>query len=269
MISIRKILYVPVCLVLTVLPALAGEEGDTEKVKETVEVKRTETRETKHPTLQFLKDNRVFLRARLDQLSTRVIKTRTTGAEMLDARFLMLKEMAENIAAARDTVDAANKQMSQRDVLTSVSQLGDLEAELTLMETLLSEQQSRLLSLEQDFLGDQETALVILMKGLEGKTSIPEAIVVTEENEVVRVGLRPEHRLSLTQGGIAQIYFEFVEPREHLIEVSFSGDGWAEVLPVKVAVDTRRNQITFLELDLGGLDKSRQYSGLQTAVWYR
>jgi len=267
--SIRNLLYVPVCLILAVLPAIAGEDGDTEQVKETIEVKRTESTETKHPTLQFLKDNRVFLRARLDQLSTRVIKTRTTDAEMLDSRFLMLKEMADAIAAARDTVDTANNQMPERDVLTSVSQLGDLEAELTLMEKLLSEQQHRLLSLEQDFLGNQETTLVILVKGLAGKPAAPGAIVITEENEVVRVGLTPEHRLSLTQGGIAQVYFELVEPREHLIEVSFSGENWAEVLPVKVAVDTRRDQITFLELDLGGLDKNRQYSGLQTAVWYR
>jgi hypothetical protein len=269
--SNRWLCAMAVCAALTGLAAgtaAAGDE-DSDKTVETVEVKRAEQKGPKHPSLQFLKDHRVFIRARLDELRTQTTRVRSDDAELLDERLLRLKEMAAAIAAARDTVAAEYQATGERDTLSSVTQLAALEAQLDLIEQLLADQKRRLLMLEGDFLGHQETALVILVKGLSGKSHIPESIVLTEQNDVVHVALTPVQRTSLEQGGIAQIYHEFVEPREHLFEVGFTGDKWADAAPVAVKVEAARDRITFLELDLSRLQADLETSGLLTSVWYR
>jgi len=248
--------------------ASAAPEESTERVEETIEVKRAEEKDTKHPSLRFLKDQRVFLRARLDLLRLQIKLTHTEDAEMIDARLLRLQEMAAAIAAARDTVGAVNGLTPGRELLTSVTELGELEAELDFMELLLAEQRQRLLLLEEDFLGHQETALVVLVRGLSGREA-PGTIVFSEDNAFVRVPLTPEQQASLAQGGIAQIYHEFVEPREHLYAVSFEGAGWASVAPVPIAVLAARDRLTFLELDLSRLDGGQDTAGLLTSIWYR
>ena len=248
--------------------AVAAPGEGTERVEETIEVKRAEAKETKHPSLRFLKDHRVFLRARLDLLRLQITLTRTEDAEMIDARLLRLQEMAAAIAAARDTVGAVHGLTPRRELLTSVTELGELEAELDLMELLLAEQRQRLLLLEEDFLGHQETALVVLVRGLTGREA-PGTIVFAEDNEFVRVALTAEQQASLARGGIAQIYHEFVEPREHMYAVSFEGAGWTGVMPVPITVLAARDRLTFLELDLSHLDGERDAAGLLTSTWYR
>jgi hypothetical protein len=114
----------------------------------------------------------------------------------------------------------------------------------------------------------EETALVILMKGFVGKPA-PSAIVITEDSDVVRVELTPEQRASLAQGGIAQVYHEFVEPRAHVFSVGFEGDGWPVAAAIPVTVDAARDRLTFLGLDLTRLDPKREAMGLLTDVWYR
>jgi hypothetical protein len=264
---------VPVLLIAVTAPLAVHAEGKDsngkdETVVETIEVKRAESRDTKHETLRFLKDNRVFLRARLDQLRTQVTLTRTERAELLDERYLRLQEMAAAIAAARDTVQSEHLLTPERDLLNSVTELGELEAELNLMEQILADQRVRLLLLEEDFLGHQETALVILLKGLAGK-NVPESVVIAQDNNVVRVHLTPEQRASLEQGGIAQLYHEFVEPREHMFDVSFTGSDWAAAGSILVPVEASRDRITFLELDLSRIDRNGESLGLLTSVWYR
>ncbi len=256
------------CGLACTTPGFAAADEDTDKTTETIEVKRVESKGPKHPTLRFLKDHRVFIRARLDELRTQTTRVHSGNAEILDERYLQLQEMAAAIAAARDTVDAGYSATGARDTLTSVTQLVELEAQLDLMEQLLADQRRRLLMLEEDFLGHQETALVVLVKGLSGK-SVPEAVVLTEENDIYRVELTSEQRRSLEQGGIAQIYHKYVEPREHHFDVSFAGGAWTDAEPVAVSVDAARDRITFLELDLGRLDRKAEAAGLLTSVWYR
>ncbi|MCI0452248.1 MAG: hypothetical protein L0Z51_07635, partial [Candidatus Latescibacteria bacterium] len=139
---------------------------------------------------------------------------------------------------------------------------------LSTIEDLLAEHRTRLLGIEQDFLGRQETALVILVRGFTGK-SAPATIVIQDQEDVVRVDLTPEQRASLEQGGIAQVFHEFVEPREHVISVSFEGNGWPAGSTLPITVDTVRDRLTFLGLDLSRLDPSREAMGLLTDVWYR
>jgi len=268
--ALKRLTYAACALVAVStgpLTAVAAD-GDVTGTVETIEVKREEVKEPKHPTLQFLKDNRVFIRAELDRLRLQVKRTEAGDAEMLDPRYLRLKEMSAAIAAARDTVHAEGIRLSQRALLANVTDLGNLVAELDMLDRLLDDQRHRLLRIEDDFLAHQETALVILVRGLAGKR-VPDAIVVSEENESVRIALTAEQRASLAQGGIAQIYHEFVEPRRHVFDVAFEGDDWMGSRPVPVSIETARDRMTFLELDLSQLDREREAAGLLTRVWSR
>lgn len=248
--------------------ATAQVATDSTGAIESIEVKRTDTKEPKHASLKFLRDNRVFIRAQLDLLKVQVTRTRVDQAQLLDQRYLNLKQMSAAIAATRDTVSAESLLTAQRGLMTSITQLGELETQMATMEQLLAEHRVRLLAIEQDFLGHQETALVVLMKGFAGKHA-PATIVIAEDGDVVRVELTPEQRASLEQGGIAQVYHEFVEPREHVYSVSFEGNGWPVAAAVPVTVDAARDRLTFLGLDLSRLDPNRGAMGLLTDVWYR
>ncbi len=266
----RGILLLFAILLPTARPAIVAAQTDVDSVGvvETIEVKRAETKEPKYPSLQFLKDNRVFIRAQLDRLKVQTTRTRVDQAQSLDQRYLLLKQMSAEISAARDTVSAESLLTAQRQLMTSVTQLGELESQLSRTERLLSEHRERLTAMEQDFLGHQETALVILMRGFAGKGA-PSTIVITEDQDVVRVELTAEQRASLQQGGIAQVYHEFVEPREHVFSVSFEGEGWPATATLPVTVDAARDRLTFLGLDLSRLDPGREAMGLITDVWYR
>ncbi len=246
----------------------AQTDADTTGVVEKIEVKRAETKEPKHTNLKFLKDNRVFIRAQLDLLKVQVTRTRVDQAQSLDQRYLMLEQMSAAIAAASDTVSADSLLTAQRQLMTSVTQLGELEVQLSRMEQLLGEHRTRLLAIEQDFLGHQETALVIVIRGFTGRVA-PAAILIAEDEDVVRVELTPAQQVSLQQGGIAQVYHEFVEPREHVFTVTLEGNGWPAATAIPVTVDTARDRLTFLGLDISRLDPSAEAMGLLTDVWYR
>jgi hypothetical protein len=265
----KTVLGALIAVLLAMSPtASIAEDTNTGDVIETTEVNHAKANKTKHATLRFLKDNRVFLRARLDMLQLQTKRELSRDASLLDARMLRLQELADAIAAARDSVSTESDIAARRDFLDSVTELGDIEAQLSLMETILADQQYRLLMLEEDFLGHQETAMVILLKGLSTR-DVPSTVALTEGNNTIKVELTPEQRMSLQQGGIAMIYHEYVEPREHLLEVRFAGEGWAESIPVPVSVETARDQLTFLELDLSELARGQKAHGLLTAVWYR
>ena len=246
----------------------AQTDADTTGVVEKIEVKRAETKEPKHTNLKFLKDNRVFIRAQLDLLKVQTTRTRVDQAQSLDQRYLSLQQMSAAIAAARDTVSAESLLTAQHQLMTSVTELGKFESQLSRVEELLADHRTRLLAIEQDFLGHQETALVIVMRGFSGKNA-PAAVVIAENEDVVRVELTPEQQASLQQGGIAQVYHEFVEPREHVFTVTLEGNGWPAAATLPITVDTARDRLTFLGLDLSRLDPSREAMGLLTDVWYR
>lgn len=240
----------------------------TDSVIETLEVKREEVKAPERASLRFLKDHRVFVRSQLDRLRTQVTREHTDVAEMLDARYLKLQEMSAAIAAAQDTIGGEQARAAQRALLASVTELGELEASLDFMDSLLVDQRHRLLWLEQDLLGHQETALVIVIRGLPGG-DVPSAISISEEGEVVHATLTPEQCASLAQGGIAQIYHEFVEPRAHALEVRLEGGSWSASPASTVALEATRDRLTFLELDLSRLDRTLASTGLVTRVWYR
>lgn len=249
------------------LVASAGESGP-ERVSHRVEVKRQKVDEPDQPTLVFLKENRVFLRAELDRLRQLVKVTRDGSAELLDERLLRLREMAAEVAAARDTVGDAEAASAARDRLESVAEIANLEEQLDLMDSLLAAQKQRLAWIEADYLGQQRTALVVVVGGFAG-SEVPEAVVLAEGDEIRRVDFTPEQRSALAQGGVAQVHHAFVEPRTHEFSLAFEGGDWQEAPPALVSVETPRDRLTFLEIDLGGTDSGRNGGVPAAVVWQR
>lgn len=237
----------------------------------TVETTRVKTRKADrpdHPSLRFLRDNRDFLRSQLDRLRLETSLDRQGRADPLDARQLRLREMAAAIAAARDTVDHAGAELERRQLLASVGQLRDLELQLDLMDSLVADQGLRLGWLENDFLGRQETALVVLVRGDAGQAA-PGGLVLSEDGDNLHIALDETARASLTRGGIVQIEHRLVEPRSHTLTVGFTGAAWADHPGAAVQVEAPRDQLTFLELDLSRLDPRQPGAQLVVGVWQR
>ena len=263
------------CLCLTLLAAspawsasAAAADDATEATRTTTEVKRSKVKGPKHASLQFLRDNRVFIRGQLDRLRLLTTVTRDGRATVIDERMLRLQELAAAIAAARDTVAVEAAATARRELLDSVTRLGDIENQLSLMETLTAEQAARLQVLENDFLGRQETAVVVLVRGMPASGG-PAGLTLSEDNDVLRVPLHAAEHASLQQGGVAQVYHRFVEPRAHLYTVGFAGAEWAGVPAVEVPVTAARDRITFVELDLSRLTPDPAAPGLAAKVWLR
>ena len=257
-------------LLLSPTRVVADEPADDEssKQRETLEVKRAEYDKRKHDSLRFLRDNRSFLRAQFDRLRMEIGYEKDGEAELLDERLLLLRELSTEVSAARDTIRDEHERTLQRELMTSVEELAELEAQLDLFEELLTDQQTRLLTLEQDFLGHQGTALVVVVRGLP-KDGAPTALLLQEEDTTIRVELDPAQSTALAQGGVAQIYHEFVEPRAHRLELRLEGAGWEDAAPTFIDLETPRDQLTFLELDLASLNPSDAEIRPGTQVWQR
>ncbi len=254
-----------ICLVVgSVAPTVGADEQTVERT----EVKTRKTAKRNHDSLRFLRDNRDFLRAQLDRLRLETKWERRGAAEGLDPRFLRLSEMAAAIAAARDTVDHEGAELERRQLMESVAQLQDLEMQLDLMDSLLVDQGARLTWVEEDFLGRQETALVILVKGNTG-TAAPGSLVITDGEESLIVALDETQRASLARGGILQIDHRLVEPRAHTLTVALAGGPWDGHGETVVQIDAPRDQMTFLELDLSNLDPQQPSVALGVDVWQR
>lgn len=233
-----------------------------------VEVRRAKVDEPDRPSLVFLKENRVFLRSQLDRLRQLDKVARDGRADVLDPRLLRLREMAAEVAAARDTAGDAEAALAARRRLESVAEIAGLEAQLDLMESLVAAQDRRLAWLEADYLGQQRTALVVVVGGFAGRVA-PEAVVLAEGDDTFRVAFTPQQRASLEQGGIAQVHHAHVEPRVHEFSLSFEGGDRLPQAPAIISVETPRDRLTFLEIDLGGAS-AEAGAGLPAAVvWQR
>jgi hypothetical protein len=244
------------------LPASVLSQGPGQEV----EVERVKPANGKHPSLRFLKENRDFLRAQLDLLRQTVLE-REGNVDLLSDRHLLFQEMLSAILAAQDTVATEQDRMDQWELLASVRDLADLEAQLDLMQLLLDEQQNRLVQLEADFVGRQETALVILLRGYPEEDG-PAAVIFAEEGQsTLRVPLSEGDRAALRAGGVAQVFHEFVEPREHRWSITFEGDGWSERAPDPLVLEPARDRMTFVQLELGPLRPSGPEVATLTTVW--
>ncbi len=233
-----------------------------------VEVRRLKVDAPERPSLVFLRENRVFLRAELDRLRQLLKVTRAGEGEVLDPRLLRLRELAAEAAAAGDTIGAAEAALAARRRLESVAEIAGLEARLAGLEGQLAAQAERLASVEADYLGEQRTALVVVVGGFVGRPA-PAAAVLAEGERSWRIEFTPPQRLALEQGGVAQIHHAHVEPRSHEYSLAFEGDGWSQVPPAVVSVETPRDRLTFLEFDLGGTAVDGRAGEPVAVVWQR
>ncbi|MCA9752094.1 MAG: hypothetical protein KC591_07880 [Gemmatimonadetes bacterium] len=237
--------------------------------RETIKVEREERETPKHPTLRFLDENRDFFRGRLDQLLVRLDRERDGSARPIDPRYLRYQDMMAAIKAARDSAEVSEEWIRRRELLASVGDLIPLEQEMDEMETLLEQQRGRLVQIEEDFIGRQTTALVVLLTGVPA-SGIPETVVLRESGgESVRIALPEEARIALERGGSTQLYHEFVEPRELVLAVSFEGANGSASVPYEVTIEPERDRLTFLELDAAGLGAGTPTRTLNARTWTR
>jgi len=225
-----------------------------------IKVDRVRPVHEKHPTLRFLRENRDFLRARLDLL--RATRSEHPGTpDVLDPRWLSYQAILSGAGAGSDSVGAASDREARRTLLEHIGQLSDLEAELDRMDRVLDAQAGRLATLDADFAGHQQTALVILLQGHPAAATPAVLTIAFEDSTVLHVTLTQEQRDALLGGGIAELWHGFVEPREQVVALSVeqggaSENGWMTLTPA-------RDQLTFLRLDLGGLGAG----GLRAGSW--
>jgi hypothetical protein len=232
-----------------------------------VEVERVRPAKTKRPTLTFLKENRAFIRARFDLLRQRP-GTGSAEAQEFDPRFLGYGDMLAHTLAAKDSTAAAEDAWRRRQLLASITELGDLEARLEAMERLLAEQRGRLGVLQADFTGRQETALMVLASGWPGDAVALSAItIVLEDGDTLTVALTPEQRESLRQGGMVQIAHTFVEPREQVVEVTLAGAAWPAGDAAFLTLEPARDRLTMLRLDLSPVRSGRGAAEIRASTW--
>jgi hypothetical protein len=231
-----------------------------------VKVDRVRPQKPKHVTLRFLKDNRDFIRARLDLLRLKMVE-RKGGAETVDPRYLSYPKMLADAQLARDTVAAAEELRRRQQLLESIMQLGDLETRLDEMEKFLADQRVRLGVLQQNFTGQQKTALMVVVRGYPGDVAPSEIAVTLEDGAPFTVTLAPEQREALKRGGVVQVFHGFVEPREQVVQVTLTADAWPSGDSGFVTLDPTRDRLTFLELDLSTVHRAQGGASVAASTW--
>lgn len=231
-----------------------------------VKVERVRPRRDKLPTLRFLKENRAFLRARLDQLRQTPRDLRGDAAA-IDPRFLAYPRMLAEVGAARDSVAGIERERQGRELFASISDLGRLESQLALMERLLAEQRARLGVLQGDFTGLQRTALAIVLSGYPRGADVSTVSITLEDGATLAVPIPPEQRESLRRGGILQVFHGLVEPRSQVLEVTLGGDRWPQGDSGFVALDPPRDRLTLLRLNLSSVQPAGGAASMVASTW--
>ncbi len=237
--------------------------------RETMKVERVKINQEKRPSLRFLRDNKDFLRGQLDLLRQIYGLEMDGRAIALDARHLELQRLMEELLASLDAARTGNREIADRGLLESVVEIAWLESELDRIDEILRLQESRLAWLDEDFTGRQETALMVLLRGVPDGEAPESIVLMWSDEKTVRVPIDQETWGSLRMGGVAKIYHEFIEPREHDFRVGMEGGAWTMHSPLSVPIEPARDRITFLELSLTGMSSEITTSGVASKIWVR
>src|SRR5262245_40860193 len=102
---------------LVTLPGLASWARAQNEIEVRVEAVRPQ--KPKFETLQFLKQNRDFIRARFDRLRQTPLEGRDAGP--IDPRFLAYSRMLTEILAAGDSITVADEARQRQLLLASIT----------------------------------------------------------------------------------------------------------------------------------------------------
>jgi hypothetical protein len=230
-----------------------------------VKVERVPPPREKLTTLSFLRANRDFIRARYDRLAITPVERQR--AEAFDPRFLNYADLLAQVQAARDTAGRAEDERSRRHLIESIAQLGTLETELDRVERLLAAQRTRLAILEDDFTGRQSTSLLVVLKGFPAAASVDKIALTLDDGAPLEVELTPEEQESLRHGGLLEIFHGAVEPRDQVVQVKLFGSAWPAGDSGYMTLDPLRDRLTFLRLDLSGVQPAQGGASVQASTW--
>jgi hypothetical protein len=229
-----------------------------------VKVERARPQRQTVATLRFLKENRDFIRSRFDRLEEKPAG-QPGVANAIDPRFLAYQRMLAEAGAAQDSAAVADQARQRRELFSSVTQLGELEAQLDLLDRLLADQRSRLAALQVDFAGRQQTALSIVVSGDPGEAPLSAVGIRLEDGARMSIAITDPQREALRHGGVLQIFHGLIEPREQVIEVTIGRDSSAA--PGFITLDPARDRLTFLRLDVSPLRAAEGASSLLASTW--
>lgn len=242
----------------------SGTETSPAVRGEAVKVERMRPGKTKRPTLRFLRENRDFLRGRVDAL-TEILRDENRG-DLFDPAHLDYLRRARAAQAARDSLLALGEDLRRGDLLAEIADLARFETDLDLIERLLLEQGERLDRLEADFAGRQETGLLILVGGNPSVSPVDSLLLVDGFGRETVYALDPLRRESLRTGALARVYHRFIEPREQTLTLELRGRGMpAEIAAIALAPE--RHRLNVLVLNLDGVDPVQGVLGIEARTW--
>ena len=231
-----------------------------------VRVERIPPQREKYATLRFLKENRAWIRACYDRLKEKPVG-HSGAAESVDPRFLLYQRLLAEVRSSEDSLTAAEEERKREELFASITDLGKLEAQLDVMDRLLTEQRVRLAELEQDFAGRQQTSLAIVVSGCPAGLGLDSLAIVLENNVRVSVPLSADQRAELARGGVLQIFRGLVEPREQLVQVAAQGGVGLSPAPGYLTIEPPRDRLTFLKLDLSRLQAQAGAPSMTASTW--
>jgi hypothetical protein len=231
-----------------------------------VRVERVRPPHEKLATLRFLKENRAFFRARLDQLRQTPHGGRG-DATAIDPRFLAYQRMLAEVGAARDSAAGIDQDRQSRGLFASINDLGQLESQLDQMERMLADQRARLGVLQGDFNGLQRTALAIVLSGYPRGAALSTVAITLEDGHTLAVPLSAEQRESLQHGAVLQVFHGLVEPRSQVVEVTLAGDRWPQGDSGFVALEPPRDRLTLLRLNLSAVEPAAGAGSIVASTW--
>jgi len=266
----RPSLGIPFLLALACVAPPAGaapaERAPAPTTVTTVVVERERPVREKLPTLQFLRANRDFIRARFDRLRSEP-RVERAGAADLDPRFLEYRRLLAEIAAGKDSVTVASDARERQGMFTSVEDLAALEHELDQMERLLDAQRTRLAVLQADFAGRQRTELDVVITGGAFAGRVDSVRVTLEDGTSAASTITETQRGSLIHGGALEVFRGLAEPREQVIEITLMGEGWTGTGHGFVTLEPTRDRLTFLKLDLSQASPALGVGSLAASTW--
>src|SRR5262249_41053637 len=141
----------------------------------------------------------------------------------IDPRFLAYRDLLAHVQSDGDSVALANAAAERRDLLRSVTDLGQLEAQLDQFDRLLAAQRERLAVLQHDFLRRQPAAVPVVLSGPSSALGPAGVGITRDDGSTLSVPLSDAQRDALRHGGAVQVFHGYVEPREQTVQIELAG----------------------------------------------